>query len=208
MSNTEKLVITNTEECLRRALNEADAFIGAQQLAKREALHLRLLVEETLGMVRAMAGDFGALFWIEKDDEDYKIRLSVRTEMSKEKKDELLSVARSGKNAAARGFMGKVREIIENSMLNFDDVMKLQEKYDGGYISYAHMGMNAPGEPLITGDLMMWKLSTYKDSLKGSQEEQAHREAWDELEKSIVAKLAKDVVVGVKKDSVEMTIVG
>ncbi len=208
MNNTQRLVITNTEDSLRRALDEADAFIGAQGLEKKKALHIRLLVEETLGMVKAMAGDFGALFWMEKDGEDLKIRLSVKTEMNKEKKEELLSVSRSGRNAAVKGLMGKIGEIIENGMLSFDEVMKLQQEYDGGYISYAHMGMNAPGEPLITGDLMMWKLSTYKDSLRESKEKQAHQEAWDELEKSIVAKLAKDVVVGVHKDSVDMTIVG
>ena len=33
------------------------------------------------------------------------------------------------------------------------------------------------------------------------------KEAWDELEKSIVASLARDVIVGIKKDSVTMTIV-
>ena len=46
-----------------------------------------------------------------------------------------------------------------------------------------------------------WTLSRYKDSQKNSEE------PWDELEKSIIANLADDVIVSVKGNKVEIVIV-
>ena len=58
------------------------------------------------------------------------------------------------------------------------------------------------GEPII------WSLNNYREGLEQADDSDAPvKEAWDELEKSIVASIAKDVVVGVKKDRVEMTII-
>ena len=51
-------------------------------------------------------------------------------------------------------------------------------------------------------------MNNYKEGLEQADDSDAPaKEAWDELEKSIVASIAKDVVVGVKKDRVEMTII-
>ena len=158
-------------------------------------------------MVKAMTSDFMALMWVEEEDGVYRIRLTVKTDMDKEKKSELLSVATSGKNAAARGFMGKIGEIIENGLLSYDNVMKLQQEYGSGYTDYVGMGMCVPGEIQMAGDPLVWSLSKYRASLgEEAGEENGAGSAWDELEKSIVASLAQDVAVGVRKDRVDMVI--
>ena len=57
------------------------------------------------------------------------------------------------------------------------------------------------------GNPITWSLNSYREALSDAENEEPAQEAWDEIEKSIVASLAKDVIVGIKKDLVEMTIV-
>jgi hypothetical protein len=53
----------------------------------------------------------------------------------------------------------------------------------------------------------MWSMGDYKDALnEGIEENDGMKAAWDELEKSIVANIANDVIVGVQKDKFEITI--
>ena len=49
----------------------------------------------------------------------------------------------------------------------------------------------------------IWRLEEYRNSVK--KEEQA--EAWDELEKSVIASVADDVIVGVKGKRANVVIV-
>lgn len=210
MKEMKEILVDNSEAKTAEALAMADEFIGRQELDKKKAIRLRLLAEEALGMMKAMTGEFQAKFQMEADDGEYRIHLAVETNMSLDKKNDLLSMSKSGKNAAVKGFMGKLGEIIENSLLNFDEVMELQQEYGTGCVDYAFMGMGMPGEiPMeiaIERQAFTWSLRNYREGLEGSEQKPA-REAWDELEKSIVANIAKDVIVGVKKNHVDMTIV-
>ena len=212
MNRSENLYIDHTEESAAQALKMADEFLAIQDINRKTTIRLRLLVEETIGMVKAMTGDFNALFHMEEDNGEFRIVLTCKTLMDKEKKSSLLSVSSSGKNAAVKGFMGKISEIIENGILNFDDVMKLNQQYGGGSVDYMCMGMGSMGTvPLavpVESEPVTWSLSNYRNALEESSDNNAPaKEAWDELEKSIVANIAKDVIVGVKKDRVDVTII-
>ena len=212
MNRSDNLYIDHTEESAAKALKMADEFLAIQDINKKTTIRLRLLVEETIGMVKAMTGDFNALFHMEEDNGEFRIVLTCKTLMDKEKKSSLLSVSSSGKNAAVKGFMGKISEIIENGILNFDDVMKLNQQYGGGSVDYMCMGMGSMGTvPLavpVESEPVTWSLSNYRNALEESSDNNAPaKEAWDELEKSIVANIAKDVIVGVKKDRVDVTII-
>ena len=98
------------------------------------------------------------------------------------------------KNAAASGFMGKIRDIAENMLLyseNPDSSNFCEGDYLYGYgvgdIHYAYA----------------WTLEHYVNQSGNLSEGD---EAWDRLEKSIVAKLADDVIVGVSGKKVEIII--
>ena len=211
MKKTVEIYINNTEAKAAEAIRVADDFINELGLEGKKAIHLRLLAEETVGMVRAMTGDFQARFSMENEDGENRIKLLVETTMDRDKKSELLSVSTKGKNVAARGFMGKIREIIENSLLDYDEAMKMQQEYGGGMPDYAYMGMGFPmtnpiALPAQEGPIT-WSLSNYRDALEEAPDsEESVQEAWDELEKSIVANIAKEVTVGVRKDRVDLTI--
>ena len=188
------------------AIGRADSTIEELKLNKKDSFHLNLIFEETLGMLKEMTGEYSAVIWFEKYKNQCCIRLTAKTEMDINKKKNLLDMSFDGTNSLVKGFMGKVRDVIENGALGYNNVMKLQQEYGGGYVQYGTMGMYSSTEGMAdTG--IMWSLCEYRSSLSDEMENVSVKEAWDELEKSIVAKLAKDVVVGVKGDRVDMTIV-
>lgn len=204
---TEKIFISNNDIRYDEVMDRVEMLSDDLLLDKKDALKCRLLVEETLGMVKAMTEEFIAYLHFEGDDKEFRVELTAKTKMNAEKKEGLLSVSSSGKNIAVKGLMGKISEIIENGVLNFGDLMNLNDIYSAGVIPYGDMGMvNQVESPLDA--YFVWSLHQYRNNLSDAKDENnAAAEAWDELEKSIVASIADDVLVGVRKDHVTMTII-
>ena len=100
--------------------------------------------------------------------------------------------------------MGKIADIIENSLLFYDDVGKMEAKY-GAQVVPAEVNFAGAGEESMI--IPVWSLNGYRQNLVPGEERAENREAWDELEKSIVAKLSDDVIVGIKKKKASFTIV-
>ena len=72
------------------------------------------------------------------------------------------------------------------------------------------MSTGSPDGYLVNGGMYSWSMTKYKQEVieeisKGEQDEE-HEEAWDELEKSIVANIADEIAVKVKDRHVEITI--
>ena len=197
---TDKIIVSTKNLVIDNVLENVEDSIDELGLGRKDGLHLRLLAEETIGMLKAMAGEYAALLWFERDGDTCKVRVTAKTEeMNYSTKKELLSVSKSGHNALARGFMQKLGDVIENGLLNYDEVMKIhQENGMPGPQEFTFMGMNS------SEMMMTWTLEQYRVSI---DESDALDAAADELERSIVANLAKDVIVGVKKDHVELTII-
>ncbi len=185
----------------------ADELIEELEVSPKDAVHLRLLFEETVGMLKAMTADFHAELWFEKYKNVCCLKLTGKTLMDATKKKELLQVSTDKDNSAVSGLMGKISDVVENGLLNYSDVMRLQQQYGTGYVSYGSMGMYGyvEGSPVPS---VMWSLDDYRSSLSDEQlQDPSAKEAWDELEKSIVASLAKDVLVGVKGDRIDITMI-
>ena len=201
---TNQVYVNNLGKGMSEALNEAERFSSYQKLSKKSSIRIRLLTEETLSMVRAIVGDFNALFWIEGDMNECKICLEAKTIMDPEKRSGLMSVSTSGQNTEARGIMGKIMEMIETGREG-KDAKKLSDRALH-FIDYAQMGIdNADSLPQ---GVFAWSLNHYKESVLSSKDnDNAAQEAWDELERSIVANLADDVRVGIRKDRVDMVII-
>lgn len=204
---TKRLLISSVNATEAEELLRVDSFLTDEtSFPDKDRSRVRLLIEETLGMLRQMAGAYSAMMWLETHPEvpgDNNLRLHVvaTSRMDINKKKELLSMAKSGKNAYAKGFMSKIGDMIENGILNYENAMALQQKYGLGYVEVASMGGN-PSDVMFS-----WTLDQYRRSLqKEMQQGDGAVEAWDELEKSIVASIAKNVIVGVRKDHVELLV--
>ncbi|MCR5402638.1 MAG: hypothetical protein K6E91_02330 [Butyrivibrio sp.] len=187
--------------------DKADELIADLELSKKNAIHMKLLFEETVGMLKQLTCDYHAAIWFEKYRTECAIMVTGKTEMDVDKKVGLLDMATQKGNTLAKGFMGKIGDVIENGLLGYNNVMKLQQQYGGGYVNYGTMGMYNGIEGMADSGIM-WSLYEYKESLGDAiQDNEEARNAWDELEKSIVASLAKDVIVGVKGNRLDMTLV-
>lgn len=102
-------IISNGEN-MDTALNEVEKVAAYKGLTGKNALHLRLLGEEMMGMMRSITGETKGVFWIEETDGLYELHLKVDTLVDSKKRKQLLAASKSGKNEASKGLMGKLRE--------------------------------------------------------------------------------------------------
>jgi hypothetical protein len=187
---TDIITISNDGTNMEDALAQVEKVSAYKGLSPKDTMHLRLLAEETMALMRAVTGNVNGEFWMEDEEQLYTLHLKVRTLMDQKKREQLLSTSTSGKNEAERGFMGKIRSFFEPS----SSVPMFSAGFGGGspqmYQSY------------------VWSMEDYRDQLRQYNEENQNeaKEAWDELEKSVVGHLADDVKVSIRGRIVEMTI--
>ena len=198
---SDTVIIKSGGSGVEEALKQAEATALYKGLDKKDALHLRLLTEETAGMLRAMAGNVEAEFWIEDKNRDFELHLKARAEMNSKMRKELLSVSTSGKNEAAKGFMGKIRQLFETAAEPLDDTMP--SSFAAGWITAGAASGYMPAMGEIQAEV--WSLNQYKSELSAKKTEK-EKEAWDELEKSVVSKLADDVKITISKGVIELVI--
>ena len=163
----------------------------------KNALHLRLLTEEMMGMMRSITGAPEGTFWIEDEAGVYQLHLRVRTLLNSEKREKLLSASSTGRNESAKGLMGRLRDF-----------------FDWG----SDEDLSAISSPLLLPDMFdhssspaldwEWSMTRYRSALSERMErnDPDALEAWDELEKSVVKHVADDVKVFIRGGVVEMII--
>lgn len=176
--------IHSTGEGIHEALMQTERVAAFKALDKKNTIHLRLFAEEMMGMMKTLTGEQEADFWIEVNGNQYLLHLLVNTAMDADKRERLLAVSTSGKNDV-KGFMAKVKSAIEAAVSS----MESGYSYNVGRVIAGNHGNATFHE---------WTLTQYKD--------QAQKEDWDELEQSIVARLANEVRVRITGSDVEMTI--
>ena len=202
---TDKIRVSSNGEGIDSALEEVSKFSAYMELDRKSALRLRLLAEEMLGMVNAITGEFEADFWLEGERQKVcRLHLMAETRMNLSKKRELIEVSSDKKNAAYKGFMGKIRELMEEGVYMADEVNKSTEDMP---FMYRTMGVCDAETAAVNSYVYQWSLAKYRTGIDDAKESDKDAiEAWDELEKSIVANIADDVRVGVKGDKVELVI--
>ena len=186
--------IENGSRDLDAILNESSKVAVYNDLNHKQTLQLRLICEELDGMLPNIVDDFDGEFWIEFENGECKVNVDIRfEEFTADKKNELVQIAKNKKNASAKGIVGKIRSAIENIFLDNEalEMYNTAMLFNAG-IEYS-VGMKYA---------YVWSLNNYKNAVK-----EENVEEWDELEKSIIASLADDVVVGVKGKQATIVVV-
>lgn len=199
---SEKVYVNGEEFRLEKALNEAEAFGEKLEFEPKDSLRLRLLSEELLGLMSGITNaEYQALFWIDGNRSKYELHLMGKTAMNAKKREELLATAQSNKKPAAGGIMSRLREMITETVINWNDAIRIQ---DGS----ADTSFYDAGRDDETGeeDNKIWTLSNYRRSIEEGTGPIDRLVSGEELERSIIAKLADDVKVSIKKDQVEIII--
>ncbi len=194
---TDVVRVSNRGAQTDAALRQAEKVAAYKELSGRNALHLRLLTEEMMGMMRAITGESQGEFWIEDEDGVYQLHLRVNTSMDSGKRSQLLAASSSGRNESARGLMGRLRDMIDRSA--DEDVGRMSMMMFPGAIDHASV-------PSLDWE---WSMTAYQDELTRMVQEknEAAREIWDELEKSVVTHVADDVKVSIRGQHAEMIII-
>ena len=182
------IAISRDADNLNKILCETEKTAEYAALNGKQAIRMRLIAEEFVGMLKELSQDFEGEFWGEREGMSFTFvaQLYINEAMDMQTKRKFIEISSDKKNAAAKGIMGKIRDVVEN-LLYPENAM-----YSASFIAYQ----------LETAVLLndQWTLNRYKDA------ERDNEEPWDELEKSIIANLADDVVVGVKGNRVEIMI--
>lgn len=192
---TDVITVSSKGKRMESALQLVDKVAAYKELPPKSALHLRLLAEEMLQMMRSITGETEGQFWIEDEDGEYRLHLRVAARLNAEKREQLLSVSASGKNESARGIMGHIREFFD---------WGCDEDYDGFSSSFLPDALEHSASPMVDWE---WSMRRYENELESRiDRDETAREAWDELEKSVVKNVADDVKVSIRNGSVEMII--
>lgn len=181
-----------------KALEQADIVAAYKKLSHKDALHLRLLTEEMMGMLTSITGEIEADFWIDDDveEDNFRLHLATTTDMNLVKRDKLLSVSSSSSNSAAKGVMAKIKDLFVRSFEPFDNTH--EEYYASGWM-YDDAALSGGVADIA---LQMWSFNKYRQSVDGN----VSTAEWDELEKSVVANLADEVEIYIKNRQVEMVV--
>ena len=110
---TDEITVDSRGARMETALAQAEKVAVYKGLARKDALSLRLLTEEMLGLMRALTGESEGVFWIEDEDGEYRLHLRVRTRLNADERAQLLSVSSTGKNESAKGLMGRLRDFFD-----------------------------------------------------------------------------------------------
>ena len=188
---TQVFTLTKEKTELESILAEMEKAAVYCDLDKKEATRLRLLAEELIGMVPELLDFCSAKFWAESIGKEFELYVSAElNDMFSADREKLLEISKSGKNAAAKGIMGKIRSVVETMFVEYSNAVALQDE------RFYQMGI-APSHYYY---LRQWSLNRYKNAAEENGEE------WDELEASIIANLADDVIVGIKGSKVDITV--
>ncbi len=187
---TEKIVVSSKGRGMDAALAQVDQTASQMGLSPREALHMRLLVEEMMNMVRSIIGDLEGKFWSEIEDKAYRLYLQMASVLGTEQRKQLISASTSGQNEAHRGIMGKIRAFFEP--------MPIEDT--PAYLA----GTIVRGDE---NDDLNWSMEAYRERLLNRKDASDEaQEEWDELEKSVVSHIADNVTVSIRNYNVELMI--
>ena len=194
---TDIITVSSSGSQMEKALEQAEKVAAYKGLPTQSALRLRLLTEEMMGMMRSITGEKQGQFWIEDENGVYQLHLQVKTRMTNEKRESLLEVSSSGKNEAAKGLMGRLRDFFDRG--SDEDIFQASPMLMSGM--YEHSS-----SPSLDWE---WKMTQYQMALEEGvrHDDKKAQEAWDELEKSVVAHAADEIKVCIRGQTVEMTIV-
>jgi hypothetical protein len=188
--------IENGTRDLDAILRECEKVATYNELSHKQSLQLRLLCEEIDGVLPNIIDDFNGELWIDFEDGVCKVNISVQIpEFNTEKKEALIGIAKNKKNSAVVGVVGKIRNAIENFFLDEARVEALA--LSSGTLEFGNRyyeGMDYS---------YLWRLEEYRSSVRTEEK----REDWDELEKSVIASAADDVIVGVKGRQADIIVI-
>ncbi len=181
MYESSRLYVNNN---VRRVYDSAETvheYATREKLSEKQERCVSLLVEETVGMISGMVGDFEGEFWLQGDVSSCEIYLESKVAPVVPGED------------LPEGFMASIGQLLRCSFL-FDSREAVPEAFQDAVPAYMKKGLHRD-EQLMMGK---WSMTECRRELRGSADDLLEdRKALDMLEMSVVANLADEVTVGI-----------
>ena len=190
------ITVTSRNEGMDQAIEMTEKLSSESGLEKKQKLHMRLLAEELFGLLKGIAGDVEADYWLEATEKNFELHMKSEVQLTDEMKKQFLESSSTGENSAAKGVMGKIRVMIASVLLSTKEVLPM------ALINTAAAYQPAGG----SGASVDWSMVDYKNRVKNEAGDRETTEAWDELERSIIANIADDVKVKILGNKVEIIV--
>lgn len=182
------IVLENND--MKDLLAEVDRFTETQSLTKKERIRIRLLTKEAVGVLKATVKEGKGELKIESTENEYVISFAIDTPcISDDSKEKLIETSSGNKNEFYQGFTGKIRQAIE-WLTNTD-------KYTAANAAPAGYSMGF----IDTSRGTQWSYQQFKKDITTD-----NKDNWDELERSVLSKLANEILVGVSEHTVSLKV--
>ena len=114
--------VSNQDADIQNAFEEANRAADLAGLDQKQRQHLRLLTEETMSLLRSVAGELHASFWLVWEDKAFELHLSANQRLGNVQRSQLINSTTSKSNEAAKTFLGKLRDMFEQALSVQTDV--------------------------------------------------------------------------------------
>jgi len=179
----------------KEMISEINKVAEYEDLDPKSTLRLTLMAEELIGMLPNLSEGFDGSFYVESKGSAYELHADFTMDDRSLASDEvIMALSNSGKNAATKGVIGKIRGFIDKVTLPEGGAFFRDYAIFSGMVEYE------------SGYAHCWSLNQYAMNVKAAEASSEKDDAWDELEKSVIKKLADDVVVGIRGNRVEITV--
>lgn len=188
----------NGKEGRETVLNEVEKTAQYCGLNHKQQLQLRLLAEELTGMVEGRIGEYSAEFWIEREQSKYELRLVLNRKLSEADENSLLKTATTNRGQVPTGMMDRIGMFLDNIVKNQE--RKLEQIASSGVAVRGMGSMYAAATEGSEG--IRWSLASYAKEVEKEKEP----DKLEDLERSIIAKLADDIVVRIRGNKAEVIV--
>lgn len=175
-------------------LSEVERTAQYAKLSDKQAMHLRFLAEELIGLQKGLLGFSVGEMYVENEGKKFKLCLHADVHLDEWDKERMIEASSTKKNDAYKGIKGKILLAIDAMLA---DPGAMSETLPIGMYECAatsHMGG--------LGYEQAWMLSNYRDGL-----DEQDTENWDMLEQSVLSSLADDIAVAARNNYVDIVIV-
>ncbi len=90
-------------------------------LVHKDALRLRLLAEELMGMTAKIIGNYNAAFWVETHQPIFELNLGLDMKLSPQDRKQILSVVPKDDPKKLMGIMDRIRLFFEHCVSSYEE---------------------------------------------------------------------------------------
>lgn len=168
---------------IQDVLNKIDETIDLYDLNEKQEYKLRLLAEELVAMAKQIMTNTEAVFVIRKEPGAFTLCYHAKARLSKEEKDELLTMSSQKENAKTKTLKGKAKAFADYLFSTPVDM---------------NLGVGIHNTNTSSGYDIQWSMSHFTNAVS--------KEQWDQYEKSIIMSYADDISIGILGDDVELSV--